>query len=132
MSGTVDYVKVVDLLVDTIKELNQPDLVPAADTKEPMVPMPIAPESREDDRRADAVGLLKALLHGLEGGAGAAAAAEHASAAQQWTFNLGDWFKSYNFAPIFSEGHLLTKYSRGSPYQSICSAKGVHTSISCF
>jgi hypothetical protein len=29
MSGTVDYVKVVDLLVDTIKELNQPDLVPA-------------------------------------------------------------------------------------------------------
>ena len=29
MSGTVDHVKVVDLLVDTIKELNQPDPVPA-------------------------------------------------------------------------------------------------------
>lgn len=29
MSGSVDYLKVVDLLVDTIKELNQPDLVPA-------------------------------------------------------------------------------------------------------
>ncbi len=34
MSGTVDYVKVVDLLVDTIKELN----VPCADTEEPLAP----------------------------------------------------------------------------------------------
>jgi hypothetical protein len=34
MSGTVDYVKVVDLLVDTIKELN----APCADTEEPIAP----------------------------------------------------------------------------------------------
>jgi hypothetical protein len=85
MSGTVDYVKVVDLLVDTIKELN----VPCADTEEPIVPMPIAPESREDDRRADAVSLLRSMLNELESGAGAndasaaAAAAEHSAASQE-------------------------------------------------
>ncbi len=88
MSGTVDYVKVVDLLVDTIKELN----VPCADTEAAIVPMPTAPDSREDDRRADAVSLLRNLLNELEGGAGAngangaaaaAAAAEHSAASQQ-------------------------------------------------
>ncbi len=31
MSGTVDYVKVVDLLVDTIKELNRPESAAAGD-----------------------------------------------------------------------------------------------------
>ena len=70
MSGTVNYPKVIDQLTDVIKELN--------------VPCGAAAPS-EETRRADAVGLLKALLSTLEQGpaaaAAAAAAAEHDAAA---------------------------------------------------
>ncbi len=76
LCGTVDYVKVVDLLVDTIKELN----VPCADTEEP----------REEGRRADAVSLLRSMLDELESGAGAnAAAGSHAAAAAAAEYSLG-------------------------------------------
>ena len=74
MSGTVNYPKVVDHLTDVIKELN----VPCGEAA------PAAPS--EETRRADAVGLLKTLLSGLEQGpegAAAAAAAEHGASAQQ-------------------------------------------------
>ncbi len=66
MSGTVDYQLVICRLTDVIKELNV-GFAPCADA---------APS--EDERRADAVGVLKALLSTLEQGpTGAAAAAEH-------------------------------------------------------
>ena len=72
MSGNgVNYPKVVDLLADTIKELNQPCVAPAAPA-----------ERTEAERKQDAADVLRALLHALEqaGDAGAAAAAEHSSA----------------------------------------------------
>ena len=69
MSGTVDYVKVVDHLTDVIKELNQPCVAAA----------PAAPAERTAaERKQDAVAVLRALLHELEGG-GAAAAGHSAS-----------------------------------------------------
>ena len=73
MSGTVDYVKVVDRLTDVIKELNV-GFAPCAEAA------PAAPS--EEDRRADAVGLLKALLSELEQAGPAGAAAEHSASAE--------------------------------------------------
>ncbi len=83
MSGTVNYGKVIDRLTDVIKELNV-GFAPCGEAA------PAAPS--EETRRADAVGLLKALLHLLEeGGAGAAAAAAvHGSAAQKVAWLWGD------------------------------------------
>jgi hypothetical protein len=66
MSGTVNYPKVIDQLTDVIKELN----VPCGEA---------APS--EETRRADAVGLLKALLSELEQGPAGAAAAENGASA---------------------------------------------------
>jgi hypothetical protein len=76
MSGTVDYPKVIDHLTDVIKELNV-GFAPCGEAA------PAAPS--EETRRADAVGLLKALLSTLEnaGEAGAAAAAEHGASADR-------------------------------------------------
>ncbi len=71
MSGTVNYPKVIDQLTDVIKELNV-GFAPCG------AAAPAAPS--EETRRADAVGLLKALLSTLEQTGGPAAAAEHASA----------------------------------------------------
>ncbi len=89
MSGTVNYPKVIDQLTDVIKELNV-GFAPCAEAA------PAAPS--EETRRADAVGLLKALLNVLEqgdaAGAGAAAAAEHGATDDKNTYaswlNLGD------------------------------------------
>jgi hypothetical protein len=73
MSGTVNYPKVIDQLADVIKELN--------------VPCGAAAPS-EETRRADAVGLLKALLSTLEQGpAAAAAAAEHDATDDKFTYS---------------------------------------------
>jgi hypothetical protein len=78
MSGTVNYPKVIDQLTDVIKELNV-GFAPCG-----------AAAPSEETRRADAVGLLKALLSTLEhgsasGGAGAAAAAaENAAASDKY------------------------------------------------
>jgi hypothetical protein len=71
MSG-VDYPKVVDLLTDTIKELNQPCVAPA-----------VPAERTAEERKKDAADVLRALLHELEG-SGAAAAAEHGASADKW------------------------------------------------
>ena len=72
MSGNgVNYPKVVDLLADTIKELNQPCV---AET-------PAAPAERTAaERTQDAADVLRGLLHQLEGGDAAAAAAAAAAA----------------------------------------------------
>jgi hypothetical protein len=64
----VEYAKVVDLLVDAIKELN----VPCA---EPPAPATAA------ERHADAVDLLRSLLNKLESHDGNAHAAEHSATA---------------------------------------------------
>jgi hypothetical protein len=64
MSG-VDYPKVVDLLTDTIKELNQPCVAPG-----PAVPA----ERTAEERKRDAADVLRALLHEPEGGSAAEAA----------------------------------------------------------
>ena len=69
MSGTVNYPTVVNDLTDVIKELN----VPCGEAA------PAAPS--EETRRADAVGLLKALLSELEQGPAGAAAAENGASA---------------------------------------------------
>ena len=85
MSGTVNYPKVIDHLTDVIKELNV-GFAPCGEAA------PAAPS--EETRRADAVGLLKALLSELEnaGEAGAVAAAEHgASADQHRKMDRYDW-----------------------------------------
>ncbi len=76
MSGTVNYRKVVNDLTDVIKELNV-GFAPCGEAA------PAAPS--EETRRADAVGLLKALLSTLEqaGPAGAAAAAEHGASSDK-------------------------------------------------
>ena len=77
MSGTVDYVKVVDHLTDVIKELNQPCVeAPAA----PAVPA----ERTAEERKQDAAIVLRELLHALEqaGDAGAAAAAENGASSE--------------------------------------------------
>jgi hypothetical protein len=55
MSGTVDYVKVVDLLVDTIKELN----VPCANTEEPIVPTATAASA---EHSAGAAGVVRVAV----------------------------------------------------------------------
>ncbi len=77
MSGTVNYPKVIDQLTDVIKELNV-GFAPCG-----------AAAPSEETRRADAVGLLKALLSTLEQGpaaaAAAAAAAEHDATADKAT-----------------------------------------------
>ncbi len=77
MSGTVNYPKVIDQLTDVIKELNV-GFAPCGEAA------PAAPS--EETRRADAVGLLKALLSTLEqGGAGATdAAAEHSASGDKY------------------------------------------------
>ena len=75
MSGTVDYVKVVDLLTDTIKELNQP-CVEAA----PAVPA----ERTAEERKQDAAAVLRELLHELEGGGAAGAAAGRNASSQRY------------------------------------------------
>ncbi len=69
MSGTVNYPKVVNDLTDVIKELNV-GFAPCG-----------AAAPSEETRRADAVGLLKALLSALEQGPAGAAAAEHGASA---------------------------------------------------
>jgi hypothetical protein len=73
MSGTVNYPKVIDQLTDVIKELNV-GFAPCG-----------AAAPSEETRRADAVGLLKALLSTLEQGSPPAgeAAAEAAAANQR-------------------------------------------------
>ncbi len=71
---TVNYPKVIDHLTDVIKELNV-GFAPCGTAA------PAAPS--EEQRRADAVGLLKALLGTLEQGPAAGAAAEHGGSAQQ-------------------------------------------------
>ncbi len=125
MSGTVDYVKVVDLLVDTIKELN----VPCADTEEPATGI----DSREDDRRADAVSLLRSMLNELESGAGAAgangaaAAAEHSAASQS------------NKRYVNKEGHKYDVWLPGTGWwvghtfrvSKRCTTRGWHDSSDC-
>jgi hypothetical protein len=75
MSGTVNYPKVIEQLTDVIKELNV-GFAPCGEAA------PAAPS--EEQRRADAVGLLKALLHVLEQGPTGAAAgsAEHGASDQ--------------------------------------------------
>ncbi len=74
MNPNVDYVKVVDLLADTVKELNVP-------CGEEAVPVPA--ERGAEGRRQDAADLLRSLLYELEQvDAGAAAEAEAANAAQ--------------------------------------------------
>ena len=82
MSSTVDYVKVVDRLVDAIKELNQP-----CGGGEPAPPA----EPSEAERRAGAVSVLREMLGALEGGAGAAA--EHSAAQSSWRsrYNYGGY-----------------------------------------
>ncbi len=94
MSGTVNYRKVVDQLTDVIKELNVPCGAAA----------PAAPS--EETRRADAVGLVKALLHVLEQGgdaAGAAsAAAEHGASAQKWGAAFGSWVNNVDWNSVFA------------------------------
>jgi hypothetical protein len=77
---SVNYGKVIDHLTDVIKELNV-GFAPCG------AAAPAAPS--EETRRADAVGLLKALLHVLEQESPAAAAAEHGSASQK--FSKGWW-----------------------------------------
>ncbi len=77
MSGTVNYPKVIDQLTDVIKELNV-GFAPCGEAA------PAAPSA--ETRRADAVGLLKALLSTLEQGpatAAGAAAAEHDASADR-------------------------------------------------
>ncbi len=74
MSGTVNYPKVIDQLTDVIKELNV-GFAPCGAAA--------AAAPSEETRRADAVGLLKALLSTLEQGPAAGAAAEHGGSAQQ-------------------------------------------------
>jgi hypothetical protein len=71
MSGTVNYRKVIEQLTDVIKEMNV-GFAPCG-----------AAAPSEEQRRADAVGLLKALLGTLESGASDAAAAEHSASADQ-------------------------------------------------
>ena len=74
MSG-VNYPKVVDLLADTIKEMNQPWVeAPAA----PAVPA----ERTAEERKQDAADVLRELLRELEGGGAAGAAAEHGASAE--------------------------------------------------
>ncbi len=85
MSG-VDYPKVIDQLTDVIKELNV-GFAPCG------AAAPAAPS--EETRRADAVGLVKALLSTLEqggaAGAGAAAAAEHGATDDKNTYSYASW-----------------------------------------
>ena len=82
MSGNgVNYPKVIDLLADTIKELNQPCVAPAAPA-----------ERTAEERKRDAADVLRGLLHALEGGASAgaaagAAAAEHGASSDKWIFD---------------------------------------------
>jgi hypothetical protein len=97
MSGTVNYPKVIDQLTDVIKELNV-GFAPCG------AAAPAAPS--EEQRRADAVGLLKALLHVLEqgGAAGAgAAAAEHGASAQKWGAAFGSWILNVDFNKIIAD-----------------------------
>ncbi len=76
MSGTVNYGKVVNELTDVIKEMN----------------VRCGAAASEERGRADAVGVVKALLHVLEQGtcAAGAAAAEHGAGAEQqgWDWAL--------------------------------------------
>ena len=74
MSGTVDYVKVVDHLTDVIKELNQPCVAAPAATA----------ERTAEERKQDAADVLRELLHELEGGGAGAATAEHGGAQLGW------------------------------------------------
>ena len=92
-SGTVDDVKVVDLLTDTIKELNRP-----------CVEAPAAPAERtEAERKRDAAEVLRALLHELEGGDAAGAAAGRNASSQRYA---GGFYPDYlRLGEAFSENN---------------------------
>jgi hypothetical protein len=95
MSGTVNYPKVIDQLTDVIKELN----VPCGEAA------PAAPS--EETRRADAVGLLKALLSTLEQGPAGAAAAEHGASADKFSFYLQFADSKWWSEPKFAKGQTV-------------------------
>ncbi len=78
---SVNYRKVVNDLTDVIKELNV-GFAPCGEAA------PAAPS--EEQRRADAVGLLKALLSTLEQGGAGAAAAEHGASGSEKAIDYAD------------------------------------------
>ncbi len=121
MSGTVNYVKVIDHLTDVIKELNV-GFAPCGEAA------PAAPS--EETRRADAVGLLKALLSTLEQGPAAAAAAEHDATDDKFTYSTatrqlacnnlisglkaGGWSRGDALAAAVNGGFSYTEASRAT------------------
>ncbi len=96
---SVNYRKVVNDLTDVIKELNV-GFAPCG------AAAPAAPS--EETRRADAVGVLKTLLHVLEqGGAGAAGAGDAAAAEHSASASEMPDFGKLEHCPDFDERHTL-------------------------
>jgi hypothetical protein len=113
---SVDYPKVIDHLTDVIKELNVPCGAAA----------PAERSLSEETRRADAVGLLKALLSELEqesegppSGAAAAAAEHGAGAAGLGNFIRWLWEGTARLAVPHDTYVFVTVYDkRGRPAKS--------------
>jgi hypothetical protein len=86
MNPKVDYVRVVDALADTIKELNVPKGEQLRCERS---------GGATADRRADALIVVRAMLHELERGNGADAAAdraaEHTASDSRWPWNPDAW-----------------------------------------
>jgi hypothetical protein len=115
---SVNYRKVVNDLTDVIKELNV-GFAPCAEAA------PAAPS--QEERQRDAVGLVKALLSGLEqggdppSGAAAAAAAEHgAGAAGVGNFIQSWWANAAKMVAVHDNTYVfVTVYDKlGRPAKS--------------
>ena len=112
MSGGANYPKVIDLLADTIKELNRPCVAA----------VPAAERSRSAaERKRDAADVLRVLLHQLDqGGAadgGAAAAAEHSASADKTNWNW-NWLSAFSWLsrltfPKFTQGQAVRQHDKG-------------------
>ena len=127
---TVQYANVVDLLTDTIKELNQPcvEATPAA---------PVERSRTAEERKRDMADVLRGVLQKLEpggaasdGAAAAAAAAEHGAGQMG---NIGEYLRNMLTRPRLAPDTGLSQIAHTSPInltlKSVNSYKGACYSV---